>query len=80
MDTYEHHLTTIMDVDADDTQVPYHIAYALSSYLLVFVGTSIFVDKSATYVDVIYLRYFIDLETIHEYNWGFLVWFTSTSN
>lgn len=33
------------------------------------VGTSMFVDKSATYVDVVYLKYFIDLTAIHEYNW-----------
>ncbi|CAL5213167.1 unnamed protein product [Lathyrus oleraceus] len=29
-----------------------------------------FVYKSATYLDVVYLRYFIDLRAIHEYNLG----------
>lgn len=29
-------------------------------------------DKSATYVDVVYMRYFIGLEHIYEYNWGHL--------
>lgn len=47
-----------------------HIAYAMRAYLLYLVGTAIFVDKSATYLDVLYLRYFEDIEQIHEYNWG----------
>lgn len=34
------------------------------------VGTTIFMSKSATYVDVVYLAYFIDLKRIHEHNWG----------
>lgn len=44
--------------------------YALKSYFLILVGTSIFMDKSATYVDVVYLKFFMGLEQIHEYNWG----------
>lgn len=40
------------------------------------VGKSIFMDKSAYYVNMVYLRYFIDFERIHEYNWGALIWFT----
>lgn len=31
---------------------------------------SMFVDKSVTFVDVVYLKYFIDLIEIHEYNRG----------
>lgn len=27
-------------------------------------------DKSATYVDIVYLKYFMDLEQIHEYDLG----------
>lgn len=27
------------------------------------------VDKNATYVDMVYLKYLIDLTSIHEYNW-----------
>lgn len=42
----------------------------MRAYLLYLVVTSIFMDKSATYVGVVYLRYFDDLEKIHEYNWG----------
>lgn len=32
------------------------------------VDNSIFVDKSSYYVDVVYLRYFIDFKWVHEYN------------
>lgn len=34
------------------------------------VDTSMFVDRSATYVDVVYLKYFTDLTAIDEYNLG----------
>lgn len=68
VDLYEHHLTRVVDVDGDDTEVAYHIACALMAYLLVLVATSIFMDKGTTYVNVIYLRYFIHFERIHEYN------------
>jgi len=30
----------------------------------------LFIDKSATYVDVSYLRYFRDLEVVSDYAWG----------
>lgn len=55
-----------MDVDA--VKVEYHRQCALRCYLLFLVGTSIFVDKSEIYVDVVYLKYFIDLTMIHNYN------------
>src|SRR3954463_11735426 len=35
-----------------------------------WVGTALFVDKSTRYVDVTYLRYFMDLTTVHQWNWG----------
>src|SRR3954462_11031517 len=34
------------------------------------VGAACFVDESARYVDVTYLRYFMDLDTVHQWNWG----------
>src|SRR3954462_9205884 len=34
------------------------------------VGAACFVDKSARYVDVTYLRCFMDLDTVHQWNWG----------
>lgn len=49
-----------------------HIMYAMRAYLLYLVGTTIFMDKSAIYVDVLYLRYFKDFKWIHEYSWGCL--------
>lgn len=65
-DLYEHHVATFMDVD--DAHVAYHIACTLRSHLLVLVGTLIFMEKSVTYVNVIYLGYFIDLDIIQKYN------------
>lgn len=63
---YQHHLATIVDVDGDDEQVSYHSASRSS--LLVLVRKSVFMDKSVTFVDIIYLIYFINLDRIHEYN------------
>lgn len=40
----------------------------MRAYLLYLIGTAIFMDKSATYTDVIYLWYFEDFELIDEYN------------
>lgn len=67
---YKYHMDVEVEVDDDDAHKIYHIICALRSYLLYLVGMSMFVDKSAYYVDVVYLRYFIDLGGIHEYNWG----------
>lgn len=65
---YTHHLDMV--VYADGEHAMYHRACALRSYLIYLVGPSIFMDNNAFYVDVVYLRYFIDLERIHEYSWG----------
>lgn len=65
---YKDHLHKLMDAEGDDMQVEYHWAYTLRCPLLFLVGTSTFVDKSATYVYVVYLQCFIDLTTIHKYN------------
>lgn len=35
-------------------------------------GTGIFVDKSVIHVDAFYIKYFMDLEMIHEYICGLL--------
>lgn len=68
MDLYKHHLVTDIEVDDDYSRVAYHNACASRSYLLALVNTSIFMDKSTTYVDVIYVGYFTNSEMIHEYN------------
>lgn len=49
----------------DEEQVAHH-----KIDLLYLVGTPIFMGKIATYVVLIYLRYFDDLDRIHEYNQG----------
>ncbi|KAI5420544.1 hypothetical protein KIW84_044371 [Lathyrus oleraceus] len=69
---YIYHLLAEVEVDGDDTKALHHRACPLRSYLIYLVDTSIFVDKSVYYVEVVYLRYFIDFERIHEYNWGAL--------
>jgi len=43
---------------------------ALRKYLLYLVGYTLFIDKSACYVDVAYLKYFKDLELVNGYAWG----------
>lgn len=54
--------------DGDDEQVAFHKSHASRAYMLYLVDTSIFMDKSATYTNVVYLRYFVDFERIHKYN------------
>lgn len=68
IDLYKDHLVATLDADGDDIHFAYHRVCALRLYFFILIDTSIFVDKSVTCVSVIYLRYFIDLKMIHEYN------------
>ncbi len=43
---------------------------ALRIFLLYLVDITFFTDKSATYVDVAYLRYFRDLDIVVGFSWG----------
>jgi hypothetical protein len=43
---------------------------ALRIYLMYLVRITLSTDKSITYVDVVYLRYFRDLEVIASFSWG----------
>jgi hypothetical protein len=43
---------------------------AVRIYLLYLVGITLFPDKSATDVDVVYLRYFRDLDVVAGFSWG----------
>ncbi|XP_050891419.1 protein MAIN-LIKE 1-like [Lathyrus oleraceus] len=52
----------------DDEQVGLHGAYALRVYMLYLIDTTIFMDKSATCINIVYLRYFMGFEWNHEYN------------
>lgn len=58
----------VEDVRGDDEYVRLHKAYAMRAYLLYFVDTVIFLDKSSTYTNIVYLWYFKDFEWIHQYN------------
>ncbi|GAU10327.1 hypothetical protein TSUD_421700, partial [Trifolium subterraneum] len=39
-------------------------------FLLVVVGCTIFSNKTSYYLDVVYIQYFADLSSVHEWNWG----------
>ncbi|XP_058743160.1 protein MAIN-LIKE 1-like [Vicia villosa] len=69
---FEHHLVAAADAEdaGDDLFTHYHRGCALRCWYMHVVGAAIFVDKSARYVDVTYLRYFMDLTTVHQWNWG----------
>src|SRR3954463_9556252 len=69
---FEHHLDAAADAEAasDDLFTQYHRSCALRCWYMHVVGAACFVDKSARYVDVTYLRYFMDLDTVHQWNWG----------
>ncbi|XP_058746112.1 protein MAIN-LIKE 2-like [Vicia villosa] len=60
---YENHLVAASEFQAegDGVFVEYHRACVLRCWLIFLVGTSLFVDQSTTYMDMTYLKYFIDL-------------------
>jgi len=39
-------------------------------YFLYLIGITLFTDKSANAVDVVYLKYFRDLDLVAGYSWG----------
>jgi len=43
-------------------------AHAIRIYLLYLVGITLFIDKSAHHIDVVYVRYFRDLEVVVSYS------------
>src|SRR3954470_3939104 len=59
---FEHHLVAADEAEdaGDELFTHYHRGYALRCWYMHVVGAAIFVDKSASYVDVTYLRYFMD--------------------
>lgn len=67
---YKYHLAAAVDAEDEDEHVLFHIQYSLMSYFMYLVGTIIFMKKNATYINVVYLTFYIELERIHEYNWG----------
>lgn len=50
-----------------DAPVSYHINCALKTY---FLYLSHICGTNVIYMDVVYINYFLDLERIHEFNWG----------
>ena len=57
--------STITDVSSDDD-----IEFATRAFLLHLVGCTLFADKSATSVVVVYLELFRDLNMVGSYAWG----------
>jgi len=49
---------------------------ALRIYLLYLVGIMLFTDKIGTYVDVVYLRHFRDLEVVAGFSWELRAYLT----
>ncbi|XP_058746191.1 uncharacterized protein LOC131640685 [Vicia villosa] len=69
---YENHLVAApeLEQESDELFTEYHRACALQCWFMLLVGTALFVDKSTTYIDMTYLRYFIDLTIVDQWNWG----------
>ncbi|XP_058774386.1 protein MAIN-LIKE 1-like [Vicia villosa] len=69
---YENHLVAAAESKQEGDRIftEYHHGCALRCWFMFLVGSALFMDKSVTYADMTYLRYFIDLTTVHEWNWG----------
>ena len=59
------HFSTITDASSDDD-----VVFATRAFLLHLVGCTLFADKSATSVAVVYLELFRDLSMVGSYAWG----------
>lgn len=62
-------MNDVVNDSGDDAKVSYQRKCALKTYFFILVGMGVFMDKGATYDDVVYLKYFVNMERIHEYNW-----------
>jgi hypothetical protein len=62
------------DKPVDDRRPMHEIRFfrerAIHAFLLYLVGFTIFSNKTLYYVEVVYLQFFQDLSTAHEWNWG----------
>ena len=69
---YRDKILRVKEARGYNEQVGLYRVYAMRAYLLYLFGTTIFMDKSATYTNIVYLWYFEDFKQIHEYNGGSL--------
>ncbi|XP_058746819.1 uncharacterized protein LOC131619772 [Vicia villosa] len=69
---YENHLMAAADSEQEGDRLftEYHRACALRCWFMFLVGIALFVEKNATYVDMTYLQYFIDLTIVDQWNLG----------
>ncbi|XP_058742207.1 protein MAIN-LIKE 1-like [Vicia villosa] len=66
---YDVELLAAKEVVGDEVEADIHRERALRCYFLYLIDTQIFVDKSSSYTDVVYLTYLSNTVRIHEYNW-----------
>lgn len=67
-DLYKYYLVAAVEDKVDEEWVLFYRQCALRLCFLYLVDTIIFVEKNTTYVNVVYVTYFTNLERIHEYN------------
>ncbi|GAU32434.1 hypothetical protein TSUD_158320 [Trifolium subterraneum] len=68
-----HYHTTVERVERENRLVHEIRLYrerCIHAFLLFVVGCTIFSNKSSYYLDVVFLQYFQDLSSVHEWNWG----------
>lgn len=69
LENYIYHPNMVAGAAVYDAQVSYHKVCALRTHFMIFVGTYIFcVQKSVTNTNILYIKYFMELERIFEYN------------
>jgi hypothetical protein len=44
--------------------------YVVRAYFMLLVGTTIFSNKAKNYVDLMYLKYFREIDRVENYAWG----------
>lgn len=66
---YKYHLVAAVEAEGDD-ELNFVSKIMCIEVILHILGwhVNIYGQKNATYVNIVYLTYFIDLERIHEYN------------
>lgn len=47
--------------------------FAIRTYLIFLVGSTIFTQKNVSYTYLVYLEYFIDLDMVDDYTWSITV-------
>lgn len=67
----EEAVATYEDSDVDEMRLIWDQTNCI--HLLYLKSVTLFIDKSATFVDVIYLKYLCDLKLVNHYAWGAVI-------